>query len=500
MSSLGISDASLLREDTFATPSLEHSDTVPICVDLDGTLIFSDLLGESLAILLARKPWLIFAVPFWLLKGRAALKRQIARRVKITPSLLPYDEDLLAWITSEKALGRRLILATAADRDAAQNVADHLGLFEKVVGSDGHENCKGTAKLKQLRRHLGVKFDYAGNSRADLPIWKECREAVVAHATPGVLSKARRGARVVRVFEPKRGVLKLWAKCLRVHQWSKNLLIFVPLITSHRLGEWALLRSACLSFLAFSLCASGVYILNDIVDLEADRQHAVKRDRPFACGGVSVLTGLSLAPVLMGAGLAISFLLPIESLYVLLVYLTLTFAYSVWLKRLLLVDVFALAALYSIRLIAGRASYSVELSSWLLSFSMFLFLSLGFCKRASELCNLRRQNYEFAPGRNYLTSDLDQINLFGVVSGFLASLVLTLYLQSGYVRSLYKQPQLLWLLFPLLLFWITRIWILSSRGQMNEDPVLFAIKDKATWAVGLSAAGILLVASHLWIS
>lgn len=480
--------------------SAERSETTPLCVDLDGTLIYSDLLGESLAVLFARKPWLFLFLPFWLLSGRAALKQRVAQHVKIAPSLLPYNRSLLAWITTEKASGRQLILATASDQELTKEVFEHLGLFDEMVASDGHENCKGVTKLNLLRKCLGVNFDYVGDSQDDLPIWEECRHAVVVGAKRRVLNEARRRGQVIRVFERDPRSLRTWTDYLRVHQWTKNLLVFVPLITSHELLHWELLSKACISFFTFCLCASGVYILNDIIDVEADRTHSTKRLRPFASGRVSAVTGFVVAPVLIAVGIAISTFLSTESLYVILLYLALTFTYSFWLKRVLLADVFALAILYSLRLVAGRAAYGVPLSSWLLSFSMFLFLSLGFCKRASELYNLRRQSGSFAEGRSYLATDLEQINLFGVAAGFLASLVLALYFQSTQVRLLYKQPQLLWLLFPLVLYWITRIWILGSRGQMLEDPVLFAMKDRMTWALIFCAAVIMFLATKLWVA
>lgn len=286
---------------------------------------------------------------------------------------------------------------------------------------------------------------------------------------------------------------------LRVHRWTKNLLIFVPLVTGHQLGHWDLLWKACLSFLSFSFCASGVYLINDIVDLDADRQHSVKRGRPFASGRVSIVTGFVPTFIVMGTGVLTSLLPPRPSLYVLVLYVALALAYCFWLKRILLADVFALAALYTIRLVAGHAAYGVELSTWLLSFSMFLFLSLGFCKRTSELHNMGFQKPEVVQGRAYRAADLVQINLFGVVSGFLSTLVLTLYMQSSGISELYKQPQILWLLFPLLLHWITRLWILAARGKVNEDPVLFAIKDKMTWATGICALMLLFLAGRRWV-
>lgn len=465
---------------------------------MDGTLIRSDLLLESAALLLRDKPWLAFAFPIWVLQGRAALKRRIADRVELAADTLPYNSEVIEWLHEEKAKGRPLILATAAETHLASAVADHVGLFDYVVASDGVLNLKGHKKLDALQARYGPNFDYAGDSGADLPIWRTCREAILVNPSSRTLRAARKTARVGRVFETPRRTGRLILRELRVYQWVKNLLIFVPLITSHQLGRLDLVYKAVLAFAAFSLLASSVYIVNDVADLESDRRHARKRLRPFASGNLSLKFAFALAPILVVAAFAISALLPVSASAVLGIYFVATLLYSLWLKRKLLVDVFMLAGLYTLRIVMGQASYGVELSTWLISFSIFLFLSLGFCKRASELYNMRESGRTSNPRRGYNVDDLPQVNVFGVATGCLSSLVLAEYMNSDNVRILYKQPELLWLLSPLMLYWISRIWIVTYRGKMTEDPILFAAKDRVTLLVALVFVAILFAATRNW--
>ncbi|MBV9611455.1 MAG: UbiA family prenyltransferase [Acidobacteriaceae bacterium] len=473
--------------------------TIPLCVDLDGTLIKSDLLWESVALLIRDKPWLIPLLPFWLLKGRAALKRNLAERVTIRPELLPYNQDLLELIRKEREAGRVVVLATASDSVLARSVADYLGLFDHVIGSDGSENLKGKTKLALLQRQFGNEFDYAGNSSADLPIWKECRTAIVVNASSGTLSIARSNCRVGTVLPSEASKWKRLVKALRVYQWVKNILIFVPLATSHQLGNFDLLLKAVISCVSFSFCASSVYLINDITDLESDRQHARKRKRPFASGDLPIAVGLVLAPLLLVAAFALTVLLRFEATLVLGVYFTLTLLYSFWLKRKLLVDVFTLAALYTLRIIAGHAAYGVEISTYLLSFSVFVFLSLGFCKRSSELYNLQQSGREQAARRGYRASDLIHINIYGIATGVAASVVLTLYMNSENVRVLYRHPSFLWLLSPLVLYWISRIWIITARGNMDEDPIIFAAKDPITRMIIILGVAVMFLATRDWL-
>ena len=307
------------------------------------------------------------------------MKRHIAKLVTIRPELLPYNEELIEWLQEERGRGRIILLATASDRTLATGVAEHVGLFNDVIGSDGVSNLKGTAKLERMKERFGLQFAYAGDSSADLPIWAACQEAILVNPSSSTEAEARIKGRVSKVFKTTRSKPKLIIKELRVYQWVKNLLVFVPLLTSHQLANLDLFWRACLGFLSFSLCASCVYVINDMTDVESDRQHHRKRNRPFASGNLSLAYAFSLGPLLFVASFGLAGLLGWRSLVVLAVYFTITVLYSFWLKRKLLVDVFTLAALYTLRLIAGHAAYGVELSSWLLSFSMFFVLKPWFC-------------------------------------------------------------------------------------------------------------------------
>ena len=438
----------------------------------------------------------MLVIPIWLLQGKAKLKRNIAERVTVNASALPFNTDVLEWLREEKARGRTLVLATASDQILAERVSDHLGLFDSVLASNGTANVKGSAKLEQIQERFGHSFDYAGNSMADLPIWKGSRGAILVNASAETAKAAEKEARVVRVFKSHNSAAKLVIRELRVYQWIKNLLVFLPLLTSHQIGRFDLFRNACICFLSFSLTASSVYILNDLADLESDRLHLRKRRRPFASGELSLVYAFVLTPLLLLGGFGLTALLPAASFWVLALYFGLTLLYSFWLKRKLLVDVFSLAALYTLRIIAGQAAYGIEISSWLLSFSMFIFLSLGFSKRASELHNAQQGGASENARRGYRISDLPQVNVLGIAAGFSASLVLTLYMNSDNVRMLYKHPDLLWLLFPLVLYWISRIWMLTWRGAMNEDPILFAAKDRITRIVVALAACLMFLATR----
>jgi 4-hydroxybenzoate polyprenyltransferase len=465
---------------------------LPLCVDVDGTIIRSDLLLESLVIALRNNPWLVFAVPFWLLRGRAVLKRELAKRAAFNPAALPYNSEFIEWLRTEHHRGRDLVLVTAADHTLASAIGEHLGLFSVVLASDGTRNLKGRNKRDALAQRFPEGFEYAGDSAADLEVWRGSAGAILVNAPPALARRVDKLLPVVKRFDAGGRRHREWAAALRLHQWAKNILIFVPLVTSHQIFHVALVVKAGVGFLLFSICASGQYILNDLFDLEADRRHSAKRRRPFASGALPIRQGLIAAPLLLlfgfGAGFFVSRLLAA----MLLVYVVLSFAYSLRLKSIALLDVFVLSGLYTFRVIAGHLVTGVPFSEWLLSFCVFLFLSLAFSKRTAELRDaigagtIARRGYE--PG------DIEQINLFGVCSAFLAAVVFILYLQSENVRKLYHNPELLWLLSPVFLYWASRIWLLSFRGQIHEDPVIFVLKDRVTYAIA-AIAGIIMLAA-----
>jgi len=474
--------------------------TVPLCVDLDGTLIKSDLLWESLVRLLQRNPLYLIAAVVWWSGGRAALKQQLARRVAVDPAHLPYHEPFLEYLRAQRAAGRRLLLVTASDRALAALVAEHVGLFDEVLASDGQTNLRGRNKGAHLAGRFGERgFDYAGNSSVDLPVWARAREALVVNAPAGLVARARQLGTVGGVFPGAGGVPVAAAiRALRPHQWVKNLIIFVPLITSHKINQLPLALDALSAFIAFSLCASGVYLVNDLCDLDADRVHPAKRERPFAAGALPLQAGLIGAPLLLAAGLLGAWCLAPACGAVAALYLVLTTAYSCGLKRLALVDVFCLAGLYTLRLVAGHESTGVAYSAWLLVFSMFLFLSLALVKRFVELSTPRAKEAGAVHGRGYLPGDAPLVSSLGAASGFMAVLVLALYVNSQEVRALYAQPLLLLLVCPLMLYWISRVWLKAHRAEMHDDPIVFAIRDPISYLVGALCLLVLWVATRHW--
>jgi 4-hydroxybenzoate polyprenyltransferase len=454
-------------------------------VDLDGTLIKSDVLWESLMLLLKRNPLWLFALPIWLLGGRAKMKKEIAARVELDPANLPYHEPFLQFLKTERANGRVLILATAADNRLAQSVAAHLGLFSEVFASDGSLNMRGHNKGHALAERFGVKgFDYAGNSTVDLPVWQEARQAIVVNADDNLTRRAGGLTQVGPVFNAPKSAAMALIRALRPHQWLKNSIIFVPLFTSHKFDDSSVIGSAIMAAIAFCLCASGVYVLNDLCDLEADRHHATKRFRPFASGELPLPVGFFAAPIILCLSAVAAIFISWNFAAVLALYFVLTTSYSWRIKQIVLLDVFFLAGLYTIRLIAGHAATGIAYSFWLLAFSMFIFLSLALVKRFTELKNLRDQNRRESKGRGYTTADLELVAMLGVASGFIAVLVMALYVHSADVEILYAYPNLLLLVCPLLLYWISRVWLLAHRGQLHDDPVIFALKDPSSYAVG----------------
>lgn len=468
----------------------------PLAVDLDGTLIHSDLLLESFLLLIKRNPLYLLMLPWWLLKGKAALKREIAQRVSVNPAALPYNAPFVAWLREQKAAGRSLWLCTASDRSLAQPVADHLGLFDGVLASDGAVNLSGSRKAQALSQRFGAKgFDYCGNARVDVAVWRKSGAAVVVSNQAALVAAAQQVAPVAAQFEGARGGVRVWLKALRVHQWAKNGLVLVPMLAAHQMDNMAVLGQALLGLIAFSLCASSVYLLNDMLDLESDRQHHSKCNRPFAAGRLSLLWGMAMAPALLVAALLLSLCLPERFMAVLLMYYAATLAYSFSLKRMVMVDVLALAGLYTIRLVAGAAATGIELSFWLLIFSIFIFLSLAIVKRYAELHAMREQGKLSAKGRGYEVDDMSLLQSLGAASGYLSILVLGLYINTPDKAMLYSHPKYMWLLVPIMLYWISRVWMLTHRGKMHDDPLVYALKDPASLLTGAAAAAVLVMAA-----
>jgi 4-hydroxybenzoate polyprenyltransferase/phosphoserine phosphatase len=473
-------EANTLTAQTIPTP--------PLCIDLDGTLIRSDLLLESLVLLIKRNPLYVFLIPMWLFRGKAAFKAQVAARVTLNPAALPYDQEFLTWLKSERNTGRSLWLCTGANERLAATVASHLRLFDGVLASSDTLNLTGKAKATQLVGRFGERaFDYCGNERKDLAIWRHARAAIIVSGGVRLERDAARLAQIAKAFPPRSRPWRAAIRALRPHQWAKNALVMVPLFAAHRAADASSVAAALLALTAFCLCASSVYLLNDLLDLEADRAHPRKSKRPFAAGDLSLLFGLLVAPCLLGATVIIAAFLPAKFWLVLGTYYALTCAYSFFLKGIVLVDALALAGLYTLRIIAGSAAVAVPLSFWLLIFSVFLFLSLAFVKRFAELEALRRRQLLRTAGRGYHVEDLSILQSLGTAAGYLSVLVLALYINSPEIQALYSQPKVIWTLCVLMLYWISRVWMIAQRGLMHDDPVVFALKDRQSVGIGLLA-------------
>lgn len=475
------------------------SSAPPLCVDLDGTLIRSDVLAESVLALLRRNLLYIFLLPVWLMRGKARLKAEISRRVTLDAANLPYHQELIAYLRAEKARGRRIYLATASHEIPARAIARHLRLFDGVFASSDTVNLKGPRKLARIETELGAgNFHYAANGRVDLPLFEAAQGAMLVAPETGVKRRmCRAGIVPVAEFDGPARSFRSYVKALRLHQWLKNTLIFLPLLLAHKVSDLAALQQSALAFLAFGLCASSVYLLNDLLDLADDRRHPEKRQRPFAAGLMPVSHGLVLGGVLLAASAAIAALLPWQFSAVLASYYAMTLAYSFFFKRTLLFDVIVLAALYTSRIVAGSAALAIERSPWLLAFSVFLFFSLALVKRYVELGQARDTQTSLSErARGYRSADRETLSQFGVASGLISVLVLALYIDSDTVRELYGHPEIIWFLCPLMLYLITRIWVLARRGELPGDPVLFAARDwRSQCIVGLGA--LLLLAATL---
>lgn len=477
-------------------PAAPAADPVPLCVDLDGTLTPVDTLHEALLDLARRHPGELPRLPGWIAAGKAAFKREVAARSAIDAASLPYREDLLAWLREQRDGGRRLVLATAAHRSIADAVAAHLGLFEAVIATDEGDNLAGDGKRRALVERYGERgYDYVGNEAADLAVWRSARRAIVV-GDARLAAAAASVATVGPQFPSPSASPRLWIKAARLYQWVKNLLVFLPALLAHRIAEPAVLLDSLLAFVAFGLCASSVYLVNDLLDLSADRQHRRKRARPFASGRLSARSGVIAAGLLLLASAALALATGPAFAALLALYFAFTLAYSLRLKRAATVDVMTLAGLYTLRIVAGGAAAGVPVSFWLLAFSMFLFLSLAMAKRYAELHEAASSGIGGAAGRGYQPSDLPALLSLGTSAGYASVVIMALYINSPESLARYGDGGPLWLICPLLLYWVSRVWMLSARGRMTDDPIVFALTDRIS--LGLFAAMGLCVLLALW--
>lgn len=471
-----------------------HS-TLPLAVDLDGTLISTDALVEAVFAMIKSNPLTLVQLPFWLLSGKAHAKRMIVSKGKIDAKLLPYRQDVLDWLKKEHAMGRELILITASDVLIANQVAAHLSLFSKVLGSDGKTNLSAHKKSEVLTALYGEKkFSYAGNITADLTVWKKAHDAVVVGGD-ALATKAAHVTQISKHFKQAPFSLGTWLKAIRVHQWVKNILLFVPVITAHKLTNIITFQDAWIGFFSFSFMASAIYLGNDLLDLPADRQHVSKRFRPLAAGTIHPLQAVVAIVLLGAASFLLASYLPPLFMWLLGIYVITNLAYSWYFKPLLMIDVIVLAGLYVLRILAGGAATQIETSSWLFVFALFLFISLALLKRVIELHDMPEESEATVYGRGYKKSDQQVLTVLGISSGYISLLVLAFYITSSNVTYLYRTPVLLWLLIPLLLFWISRSWLLAKRGEIHSDPIMFALYDRASYITALIAITLLFLAS-----
>ncbi len=458
----------------------------PLYVDLDGTVIKTDLMFESILLLLKKNLLEALLIPFWLIKGRAYLKHQLAQRVSIPVELLPQNPEFIHYLKEQVELERNIILISASNQVPVRQISDHLGLFVDTMGSDEGHNLKAGNKLTRiLQLNPEGGFSYAGNSSADIAVWSDADEIVLVNCDKSLVSSLPHKAEKIKYFDtPHSPVAKFW-RAIRPHQWLKSTLIFLPLILSHQLNQPDLFLQACIALLSFSLVASSVYLLNDMLDLNSDRQHPSKRKRPFASGDLSLIYGYLGTPLLLGSGFMVALALPQQFLWVLLGYWLITSLYSFYLKSLFLVDVLSLASLYTCRIIAGSAAISVVTTFWLLAFSFFLFLGLAMVKRYTEFSNLQRIGKSSIEGRGYSVENLKTLSSVGGVSSLIAVVVFAFYVNAPDTTKLYSKPPVLWLICPLLLYLLWRIWKFARQGKLDEDPVLFAITDGPSQLIAL---------------
>jgi 4-hydroxybenzoate polyprenyltransferase/phosphoserine phosphatase len=483
---------------------------VALCVDLDGTLVKSDTLLDTVLVVARQRPLELLHVPGWIAQGRAAFKRRLTALVALDVEYLPYNRPLLEYLRQQCGEGRAIYLATAADRELAERVAAYLGIFAGVLASDGATsgvNLAGGNKLAAMRAKFGENFCYIGNARQDVELLAACQSPMVANPDRALRAgMKRRGTVAAMDFEDRVPALRSWLKAIRLHQWAKNTLIFVPLLLAH---QWHLrtFGGAITAFFSFGMCASATYIVNDLLDLEADRRHPSKRRRPFAAGDLSAISGVGMVCLLMAGAVLLALALPhifnalpgdsvlaqpYQFLEWLGFYTAVTLSYSLYLKRKLLLDVFVLSGLYTVRIMAGSAATGIPMSPWLAGFGVFFFLSLAFVKRFSELEGLRERGVSVSNGRGYFVSDLEQLRALGTGAAYAAVVVLTIYINNSETNVLYAHPVRLWLVVPVLLLWLSQMWMLASRGEMHDDPVVFAITDKRSLLLGVLMAAVIL--------
>lgn len=464
------------------TPPPEEMRVKPcLAVDLDGTLTPCDTLWESLVAVAQAKPSRLPRILLGLAGGVAKFKENLAVESAgiFSPSRLPWSEEVLGVIASAKSEGREIILVTGADREMAERVAAHLGVFDQVMGSDGKVNLVGGEKSLALVKICGPGgFDYIGNDRVDLPVWSSCGVpmSVGGGGAAGLRRQASRRGVDLRLLGPVTSRTRTWFRALRVGQWAKNLLVFAPMLAAHNfldLGKWA---AGAVCAACFCLCASGAYLLNDILDREHDRSHPHKRIRPIAAGELQLPVAMCASVLLPCAGLALSWSL--GALPGLAFYYFLTVLYSLRLRGIVIIDILTLACLYCLRIFVGGQVTAVPVSMWMAAFGGVLFVSLAAAKRYAELWNLRTCPLSYPPtpksgpgprGRGYGQGDMDLLKIIGVSTACMAPLILILYLLDEKSKILYNRPDMLMIASALIFAWAGTLWRDTLSGLLREE-------------------------------
>ena len=468
----------------------------PLVIDLDGTLTPCDTLWEMLASLLLSSPFKLFKVLPYIFKNRAIFKKQVSLLVNFNPHDLVYNTKLIDYIKMQRQLGRPIVLATAADEIIAKSVYNHFGFFDAYYASNGEINLRGQTKEDLLTGLFGrQQFAYAGNDFSDFKVWSSASEVIVVNASPKLLRRATNLYPRCTIIDPKQSLLLLWFKQMRVYQWAKNILIFIPIVFAHKYFDLELVAQSFLAFLSFGLAASSVYCINDLFDLVPDRLHTKKSNRPLASGLIPIAEGLFGLSVLTLSSFFLASYLSAYFVILILAYYLINIVYTSLIKKLAIIDVIILASLYLLRILAGSLATNIPISLWLLTFSIFIFVSLGFLKRYKELRQLNQTDVAQIPGRFYHTDDLEVVSAMGIASGYISCLVLVLYLRSPEVSGFYHHLEYLWPGCLLVLYWISRTWLLAHRNKIDDDPVLYAIKDMQSWFI-LIILGILLLLAH----
>ncbi len=468
---------------------------LPLCVDLDGTLITTDTLWESLLLLLKKNMFFALLLPFWLVRGKAYCKQQITQKTQLPIDSLPYNKSLITWLKQQKESGKSLILITGAYQSIAKQVATHLGIFSEVLATDGNNNLVGKNKRDLLNQRFNKSgYDYVGNSRQDLPVWQDARHSYVTNASQGTLRKAKQHANVQGNFAVKRNKWALIARALRVHQYAKNTLLFVPLLLTGIVINQEIFLNYLLTFISLSAFASSLYIANDLMDLTDDRKHPKKSQRPFACGALSLPFGVLLSCICFIIAISLLLFLPTITQYLLLSYVLLNLFYTHIFKKIILLDVFLLAALYTLRIILGMSLISFGYSAWLILFSIYFFISLAFMKRYIEINDMADAGANSLSGRAYKFEHKNLIAIFGIISAYVSAVIFSLYINSTKALHIYAHPQILYGTVLIILYWISRTWLLAWDKKVHHDPVLFALTDKVSYLSATAIALLILLA------